>query len=63
LDLSKQRIILDFAFSHREKKKMAGSWPISLDSKESDAEHLDDYPTDWEKITEDTLHKMQRIKT
>jgi len=63
LDLSKQGIILDFAFSQRDKKKMVGPWPVSLNSKESDAEHRHDYPTDWEKITEDTLHKMQRIKT
>jgi len=62
LDLSKQRIILDFAFSHRDKKKMVGSWPVCLNSKESDAELRNDYPTDWEKITDDTLYKMQRIK-
>jgi len=64
LDLSGRHIVLDFAYSQRDKKKMVGSWPNSLNSKkESDADHRDDFPTDWNKMTEDTLFKMQRIKT
>jgi hypothetical protein len=62
LNLSRDFIILDFALSKKDKKKMVGSWPRSLRTKESDAERRDRYPTDWEKIRDDSLHKIKRIK-